>query len=104
MPVLTIRHGTAYRYRRPVAFGEHRMMLRPRDDGDQIVLDSELDITPVPSRLSWQRDSHGNYVATAVFVARATELRFESTIRVEHTPAGFSAAEIKDYARTHPFA
>jgi Bacterial transglutaminase-like N-terminal region len=29
MPTLTIRHVTTYRYRRPVAFGEHRMMLRP---------------------------------------------------------------------------
>jgi Bacterial transglutaminase-like N-terminal region len=28
---LTIRHVTTYRYRQPVAFGEHRMMLRPRD-------------------------------------------------------------------------
>jgi Bacterial transglutaminase-like N-terminal region len=26
MPFLTIRHVTTYRYRRPVAFGEHRMM------------------------------------------------------------------------------
>ena len=104
MPILTIRHVTTYHYRQPVAFGEHRMMLRPRDDGDQIVLDSELDITPAPSQLSWERDSHGNHVATAIFARRAAELRFESTIRVEHAPGGFSAADIKDYARTHPFA
>jgi hypothetical protein len=26
MPFLTIRHVTTDRYRRPVAFGEHRMM------------------------------------------------------------------------------
>lgn len=30
MSSLTIRHVTTYRYRKPVAFGEHRMMLRPR--------------------------------------------------------------------------
>jgi hypothetical protein len=35
MPSLTIRHVTTYRYRQPVAFGEHRMMLRPRDSHDQ---------------------------------------------------------------------
>ena len=46
MPILTIRHVTTYHYRQPVAFGEHRMMLRPRDDGDQRVLESELEITP----------------------------------------------------------
>ena len=38
MPIFVIKHVTTYRYRQPVAFGEHRMMLRPRDDGDQIVL------------------------------------------------------------------
>src|SRR5882672_8533925 len=70
MPILTIRHVTTYHYRQPVAFGEHRMMLRPRDDGDQIVLDSELDITPAPSQLSWECDSHGNHVATAIFARR----------------------------------
>ena len=104
MPILTIRHVTTYHYRQPVAFGEHRMMLRPRDDRDQIVLDSELDITPAPSQLSWECDSHGNHVATAIFARRAAELRFESTIRVEHAPGGLSAADIKDYASTHPFA
>jgi hypothetical protein len=34
MPSLTIRHVTTYRYRQPVALGEHRMMLRPRDSHD----------------------------------------------------------------------
>ena len=38
MPILNIRHVTTYRYHQPVAFGAHRMMLRPRDDEDQKVL------------------------------------------------------------------
>ena len=38
MPALTIRHVTTYRYRQPVAFGEHRMMLRPRNSHDQKVI------------------------------------------------------------------
>jgi len=104
MPILTIKHLTTYRYRQPVAFGEHRMMLRPRDDGDQTVLESELEITPQPSQLSWTRDSFGNHVAIAHFTDRATELRFESTIRLEHAPAGFRANDIEDFARTYPFA
>ena len=40
MPLLTINHKTIYRYTRPVAFGEHRIMLRPRDGHDLRVLDS----------------------------------------------------------------
>jgi transglutaminase-like putative cysteine protease len=104
MPILTIRHVTTYRYKQPVAFGEHRIMLRPRDDDDQKVLEAGLDITPEPSQLCWTRDILGNHVATARFAGRASELRFESTIRLDHAPAGFRAADIADFARTHPFA
>jgi transglutaminase-like putative cysteine protease len=103
MPIFTIRHVTAYHYRHPVAFGEHRMMLRPRDDDGQKVLESKLEITPEPSQLSWTRDIFGNHVATAHFTERASELRFESTIRLDHAPAGFRAADIDGFARIHPF-
>jgi hypothetical protein len=41
MPILTVRHVTAYYYKTPVAFGEHRMILRPRDDDDQQVLETQ---------------------------------------------------------------
>jgi hypothetical protein len=30
MPSLIIRHVTTYRYRQPVAFGEHAVRLKPR--------------------------------------------------------------------------
>ena len=104
MPILAIRHVTTYRYRRPVAFGEHRMMLRPRDDHDQKVLDFEIKITPQPSCLSSSRDRFGNHVAVARFTERASELRFESSIRIEHAPGAFRAADIEDFARIHPFS
>ena len=48
MSTLTIRHLTTYRYRQPVAFGEHRMMLRPRDSAEQRVIESRLVIDPEP--------------------------------------------------------
>jgi len=54
VPILTIKHVTTYHYRRQVAFGEHRMMLRPRDDDDQKVLESELEITPEPSHFKFR--------------------------------------------------
>ena len=104
MPILSIRHVTTYHYNQPVAFGEHRMMLRPRDDDDQKVLESELEITPTPKQLAWTRDSFGNHVATAHFADRASELRFVSNIRLDHAPADFRATDIKDFARTYPFA
>ncbi len=104
MPILTIKHVTTYHYKRPVAFGEHRMMLRPRDDEDQKVLESELAITPEPSHLSWTQDAFGNHVTTARFAHRASELRFESAIRLDHASAGFCEADIEGFARTYPFA
>ena len=104
MPILTVRHVTTYHYKQPVAFGEHRMMLRPRDDKDQKVLESDLRITPEPSQLTWTQDIFGNHVATARFANRASELRFESTIHLDHAPEGFHAADIDDFARTYPFA
>ena len=79
MPILTIKHVTTYHYRQPVAFGEHRMMLRPRDDNDQKVLRSRIAISPEPRSIDWTRDDFGNHVATASFSERATELRFDST-------------------------
>ena len=103
MTILTIRHVTTYHYKQPVAFGEHRMMLRPRDDDDQTVLESELEITPEPSQLTWTQDIFGNHIAIARFADRASELRFKSTIRVDHAPTGLRATDIDDFARTYPF-
>jgi transglutaminase-like putative cysteine protease len=104
MPILTVRHVTTYHYRNPVAFGDHRLMLRPRDDGDQKVLAAALDITPEPSEVSWTRDNFGNHVAIARFARSARELRVECSISIDKAPAGFRAADIADFARTHPFA
>ena len=103
MPILTIKHVTSYHYRQPVAFGEHRLMLRPRDEAGQVVLESELEITPRPSQIAWTRDPFGNHIATAHFSERARELRFESRIRVDHAPVGFRGADIERYARKYPF-
>jgi transglutaminase-like putative cysteine protease len=92
MASLTIRHVTTYRYRHPVAFGEHRMMLRPRDSDDQHVIEVRLGIDPAPSSLQHVQDAFGNHVAIAQFDARATELSFESIVSLEHAPAGLDPA------------
>jgi transglutaminase-like putative cysteine protease len=104
MAILNIRHVTTYHYKEAVGFGEHRMMLRPRDDDDQMILESELTIMPTPSRLAWMRDRFGNHVAVAHFTVRASELRFESAARIQHVPSDFRAANIAEFARTCPFA
>ena len=101
--VLTVRHVTTYRYKQPVSFGEHRMMFRPRDSYDQKLIDARLEIAPEPFALRWVHDVFGNCVAIARFSGRATELRFESTIRLDHSPTNMLDFQLEDYARTYPF-
>jgi transglutaminase-like putative cysteine protease len=103
MPVITVRHVTTYRYKQPVAFGEHRLMLRPRDSYDQKLLDARLAITPEPVDLRWVHDVFGNCVAIARFAGRAAELRFDSVIRLDHSSDNGLDFQIEDYARRYPF-
>jgi hypothetical protein len=46
MTVVTVLHRTEYRYARPVSFGPHRLMLRPRDSHDLQLLETKLAIQP----------------------------------------------------------
>lgn len=102
MTILAVRHLTTYRYRQPVAFGEHRIMFRPRDSYDQELLEARIEITPHPSRLRWIHDVFGNPVALASFAARAAELRFETLIRVNHKATEVAPFELPDQAETYP--
>ncbi len=103
MPIITVRHVTTYRYKQPVAFGEHRMMLRPRDSYDQRLLETRLAITPEPADIRWVHDVFGNCVAIARFVGRAQELRFESVIRLDHSASNVLDFRIEEYATRYPF-
>lgn len=103
MPLLTIHHKTEYRYTHPVAFGEHRIMLRPRDGHDLRVLSGSLEIVPPPMSLRWIHDVFGNSVAIATFDERAETLSFTSTATVEHNPAGDFALTPDDAAYFYPF-
>jgi transglutaminase-like putative cysteine protease len=103
MSILTVRHVTTYSYRQPVSFSEHRMMFRPRDSYDQRLLDSALVIAPEPVSIRWVHDVFGNCVAFARFAGRAKELRFESTIRLEHTPSQAPDFQMEEYAESYPF-
>jgi transglutaminase-like putative cysteine protease len=103
MPLLTIHHKTCYRYAHPVAFGEHRIMLRPRDGHDLRVLSNQLEIVPEPMSLRWIHDVFGNSVAIATFDERAETLSFVNTATVEHSAAGEFALTPDDRAYFYPF-
>jgi transglutaminase-like putative cysteine protease len=102
MPTLTIRHVTTYRYRRAVAFGEHRMMFRPRDSHDQRVIEASLEISPEPRSLRFVEDAFGNHVGIARFSGRSKELCFQSIVCLEHSPTDAADFDLEDAAGTFP--
>jgi transglutaminase-like putative cysteine protease len=104
MPVVSIRHLTVYRYRNPVALGEHRMMLRPLESYDQRLISAELSITPEPSVLRYVHDVFGNCVAIARFSGRADRLAVESRMMLEHTPQAAFEFDGEYYGASLPFA
>jgi transglutaminase-like putative cysteine protease len=104
MPIFSVRHVTTYRYSLPVSFGEHRMMLRPREGFDQKLLDATLAIEPQPKDIRWTHDVFGNCVALAHFDGRAAELRFESNIKVEHLSSNLPELQIDPRAIGYPFS
>src|SRR5690606_27078583 len=71
MITLKVHHLTLYRYKRPVGFGQHRMLFRPRDSFDQRLIDWSLDIWPKPSDQYWVHDVFNNCVAVADFDTEA---------------------------------
>lgn len=103
MPLLQLKHTTTYRYSQPVNFGEHRLMVRPRESYDQHLLEHTLDIDPEPSELRWLQDVFGNSVAIATFGRRALRLHIESSARLVHQPHELVDLHIEDYARSYPF-
>lgn len=84
MSRLLIDHTTTYTYRRPVAFGRHRLVLRPREGHDLQIERMTLDITPL-HRLVWVRDVYNNSVAIVDFVEEADRLEFRSTVTLRRS-------------------
>jgi transglutaminase-like putative cysteine protease len=104
MAVFHIRHATTYRYVRPVTFGGHRLMFRPRDSFDQRLLAVKLRVKPQPHNVRWIHDVFGNCIAIVDIAASAKELCFETNIRVDHTPHEPLDLRMDDEAQTYPFS
>ncbi len=103
MTILRVHHLTTYSYRRPVGFGQHRLMFRPRDSYDQRLLQSNLTIWPHPSDLFWIHDVFGNCVAVADFNTESDQLFFETDIVLDHTPQHAPHFRTDESGKTWPF-
>lgn len=104
MNIVTIHHTTRYRYAKPVWFGEHTMMFRPRESFDQHVLEYKLRISPKPSYLRYHHDIFGNCVGTARFEETSDELLFESSVKLQHAPELALEQPTTSRLNSYPFA
>lgn len=104
MTILHVRHNTTYQYRRPVEFGEHRLMSRPRDSHDLRLLETTLLIEPPASSIHWIHDVFGNSIARISFTQAGDKLVIETGFRAEHFPAPPQALELEPYAARLPFS
>jgi transglutaminase-like putative cysteine protease len=102
MRLLSVRHATTYRYARPVFFGPHRLMLRPRDSHDLHLVDAELTLSP-PGALNWMHDVFGNSVALVDFAQAAAELSIVSTLHLERYGLARPTFPIAPEAQMYPF-
>jgi transglutaminase-like putative cysteine protease len=103
MTIFSVRHITMYQYRRPVRFGEHGLMFRPRDSYDQRLLRCELAVDPEPSGVHWIHDVFGNCVALVRISRKAEQLRFETRITLDHDPQSGPELQIETAALAYPF-
>jgi transglutaminase-like putative cysteine protease len=102
MKLLTVRHATTYRYSAPVAFGQHRLMLRPRDSHDLRLVGAELTLSP-GGTMRWVHDVFGNSVALVDFTAPAAELSIVSTLAIERYALARLDFPIAPEAESYPF-
>jgi len=102
MRLLTVRHATTYRYARPVSFGPHRLMLRPRDSHDLRLVSAELTLSP-PGHVRWMHDVFGNSVALVDFQAPAAMLSIVSALKIERYGIEGPLFPIAPEAEFYPF-
>jgi transglutaminase-like putative cysteine protease len=102
MKRFTVKHSTTYRYAKPVMFGQHRLMLRPRDSHDLRLVGAALSLSP-PGNLRWLHDVYGNSVALVDFTQAASELRITSTLTLERYALLRPEFPLDPEAETYPF-
>jgi transglutaminase-like putative cysteine protease len=102
MRLLTVRHATTYRYARPVTFGPHRLMLRPRDSHDLPLVSAELTLSP-PGQVRWIHDVFGNSVALVDFRSPGATLAIASTLKIERYGIEGPEFPIAPEAEFYPF-
>ncbi len=91
---LHIEHTTSYSYERPVTFGRHRLVLRPREGHDLRVEQMTLHLQPA-HRVMWVRDVFGNSIALVDWLEPADTLTIATDVTIERL-APFPGRDLHD--------
>ena len=102
MPTLSIHHRTTYRYKQPLTFGPHRLLLRPRESRDLRLLTHELEISPAAT-VTWAHDVFGNSIATAVIGEASDTLTVDSFAELTLYAEEWPVFDISASAASYPF-
>ena len=103
MTRLEVHHATVYHYARPVEFGQHRAMLRPRDSHDLKLRSATLAVSP-HADVRWVHDVFGNSITLLDFHHTAAELRIDSWIEIEPFALDMPHYHLAAEAERWPFA
>ena len=103
MRTYRIRHRTRYAYDRPVTFGVHHLMIRPRDGHDMRLLDSSLVVEP-EADVRWAYDTFGNSVAWLTFHGPAEELLIESVLELRRYGFDEPLPRLERHTAGYPFS
>jgi transglutaminase-like putative cysteine protease len=102
MKRIRITHRTEYFYHEPVSFGDHRILMRPREGHDVRIVGSNVSIEPAAT-IRWLRDIDGNSVAIASFSQPADTLRIVAEIDVDLSNDQTIECLIEPGAKMYPF-
>lgn len=99
---IRIQHRTTYNYSEPVSFGQHKIMIRPREGHDVHIESSVLEISPAHT-IRWMRDVNGNSLAKIDFTETASQLSFYSELVLHQYDSNPLDFLMDESAVTYPF-
>lgn len=99
---LRIQHRTSYSYSKPLEFGPHRMMLRPRESRNLRLNSHILNINP-DAAVTWSHDVFGNSVAIAKPQGKTDSLVIESLLEISLDEDQWPVFDISADAAYYPF-
>jgi transglutaminase-like putative cysteine protease len=102
MPKLSICHRTTYSYRSPVQLSPYRLLLRPREGPEILLLSHDIAFSP-EGRVSWTTDVFGNAIATVTFSEATQRLEITSRADVDLTSEAWPVFDIAASAASYPF-